>query len=130
MRRKILPSAHQPGLPMDRLILAETPSDEAVEMDVLIVGAGPAGLACAIELSRIAQEKGGALEGLSIGVLEKAGALGEHTLSGAVINPRAFRELLPDVPESEWPFRQAVTDEAVYLLTESRAQRIPTPHTT
>ena len=70
-------------------------------MDVLIVGAGPAGLACAIELSKIKERhgaEGGPLAALEIGVLEKAGSLGEHSLSGAVVNPRAFRELLPDVP--------------------------------
>jgi len=103
-----------------------------MEMDVLIVGAGPAGLACAIELSRLAkqeQEAGGALSELNVAVLEKAESLGEHNLSGAVINPRAFRELFPDLPVEQLPFRQPVSREAVYLLTERRAQRLPTPPT-
>jgi electron-transferring-flavoprotein dehydrogenase len=128
----ILPIRHQPALPLDRLILRDPPSGEAVEMDVLIVGAGPAGLSCAIELARLVkqdQETGTGLPDLNIAVLEKAESLGEHNLSGAVVNPRAFRELFPDIPAAELPFRQAVEAESVYLLTERRAQRIPTPPT-
>lgn len=123
-----LPIKHQAPLPVERLILPEAPSAEALEMDVLFVGAGPAGLAGAIELARLAQSEP-ALAELQIGVLEKAGALGEHTLSGAVMNPRAFRELFPDEPESEWPVRQQVDHEAVYYLTATGATKIPTPPT-
>ncbi len=128
----ILPSRHQPALPLDKLILRDPPNAEAVEMDVLIVGAGPGGLACAIELARLVkrdQESGGSMADLNIAVLEKAESLGEHNLSGAVVNPRAFRELFPDLPMEEFPFRLPVEAESVYLLTERRAQRIPTPPT-
>jgi electron-transferring-flavoprotein dehydrogenase len=128
----ILPIRHQRPLPLDQLILRDPPGAEAIEMDVLIVGAGPAGLSCAIELARLVQEDqegGGELGELNIGVLEKAESLGEHSLSGAVVNPRVFRELFPKLGIGELPFRQAVDAEAVYLLTERRAQRMPTPPT-
>ncbi|MBA2627726.1 MAG: 4Fe-4S dicluster domain-containing protein [Gemmatimonadales bacterium] len=126
----ILPIAHQAPLPLDRLILASEPSAEALEMDVVIVGAGPAGLACAIELARLGRkdaEAGGGLPELNIAVLEKAGSLGEHNLSGAVVNPRAFRELFPELADANFPFRNHVGVESVYFMTEGRAQRIPTP---
>jgi electron-transferring-flavoprotein dehydrogenase len=121
----ILPKRFQPDLPLDRLILRDAPDPEAIEMDVLFVGAGPAGLAGAIELSRLARADGG--PEISIGVLEKASSLGEHNLSGAVVNPVAFRELFPDLSPAELPFRQAVPGEAVYWLTGEKALRIPTP---
>jgi electron-transferring-flavoprotein dehydrogenase len=128
----ILPQRHQRDLPLDRLILAQPPGAEAIEMDVLFVGAGPAGLAGAIELARLVQRdqaSGGGMADLNIAVLEKAGSLGEHNLSGAVINPRSLRELFPDLKDSDFPFRQAVTAESVHLLTSSGSVRIPTPPT-
>jgi len=127
-RDQFLPAQYQPALPLDRLILKDgSPgAGDRMELDVLIVGAGPAGLACAIELAQLAK---GASTELSIGVLEKAAALGEHSLSGAVVNPRAFRELFPDMQDSDLPFRAPVRKEAVYLLTAESRLRFPTPPT-
>ena len=64
-----------------------------------------------------------------IGELEKAGALGEHSLSGAVVNPRAFQELFPDLKPGDFPFRQAVEGEAVYFLSREGSFKLPTPPT-
>jgi electron-transferring-flavoprotein dehydrogenase len=128
----IVPRRYQPELPVAQLILAEPPNPEALELDVLFVGAGPAGLAGAIHLACLVNEeraRNPAFPEVSIGVLEKAASLGEHNLSGAVINPRALRDLFPTLADAEFPFRQAVTREAVYFLTEGGAHRLPTPPT-
>src|SRR5213083_3673224 len=124
----IVPATYQPPLPLDRLLLpvGAPGAGDRMELDVLIVGAGPAGLACAIELAHLAQRD---RTDVNIGVLEKAEALGEHSLSGAVVNPRAFRELFPNLWDADFPFRGPVRKEAVYLLTGEGKWRLPTPPT-
>jgi len=125
---RFVPAQYQPALPLDRLILpvGSPGAGDRMELDVLIVGAGPAGLAAAIELARLARRDG---TELNIGVLEKAAALGEHCLSGAVVDPRPFRELFPELSDSDFPFRAPVRREAVYLLTADSRWRLPTPPT-
>jgi electron-transferring-flavoprotein dehydrogenase len=129
-RGPIVPAHHQPPLPRERIIVTDAPDPEAIEMDVVVVGGGPAGLATAIELANLAArdaEAGGSLGEIQIAVLDKAAALGEHNLSGAVVNPRAFRELFPELTDADFPFRDPVKAESVHLLTEKGAFRIPTP---
>jgi electron-transferring-flavoprotein dehydrogenase len=133
MRRDVIrPLDEQPPLPRERFLVSEPPDAEAVPMDVAFVGGGPAALAGAIELARLVRrdkESGGSVGDVEIGVLEKAARLGDHSLSGAVVNPVGFRELFPELSLDELPLRRPVTEESVYVLTRSRSVRIPTPPT-
>jgi electron-transferring-flavoprotein dehydrogenase len=110
------------------------PSDpEPIEVGILVVGAGPAGLACAIRLGQLAEEDPATAERLGevpVAVLEKGKQPGSHLLSGAVVNPRGLQRLFKGRRRTdELPFFGEVAHESVYFLTPRRAFRIPTPPT-
>jgi electron-transferring-flavoprotein dehydrogenase len=95
---------------------------ESMEFDVVIVGAGPSGLAAAIRLRQLAQETG---QEISVCVLEKGSEVGAHILSGAVLEPRALDELLPNWKELGAPLSTPVGEEKFMLLTEKGSRNIP-----
>ena len=96
---------------------------EVLDVDILIVGGGPAGPSAALRLAQLQKREGAAP--LSIALLEKAREAGAHMLSGAVLDPSALRDLLPDFAERGAPLATPVGDERVYLLTAGSA--IPSP---
>jgi electron-transferring-flavoprotein dehydrogenase len=122
-----------PFSPRDYVAEPTDPIDERIEVGVLIVGAGPAGLACAVRLGQLLEEHPDVAERLGevpVAIVEKGKQPGSHLLSGAVVNPRALRRLFRDrYRVDDLPSYGEVHGEAVYVLTKRGSLRIPPPPT-
>src|SRR5216110_34839 len=99
------------------------PDSEILDVDILIVGGGPAGMSAALRLSQLQKEKGG--EALSIALLEKAREPGAHMLSGAVLDPSTLRDLIPDFEARGAPLATPVREDRVYFLFRTGKLRFP-----
>src|SRR5674476_1357949 len=98
--------------------MADLPAREAMEFDVVIVGAGPAGLSSAIRIKQINPD-------ISVVIVEKGSEVGAHILSGAVIDPVGLDKLLPEWRSEDTPIKTAVTDDRFYFLGQTGALRLP-----
>jgi electron-transferring-flavoprotein dehydrogenase len=133
-RREVRPADYLPRWRSEEAVAEPTdPADERIEVGILVVGAGPAGLACAIRLGQLLAETPSVAERLGdvpVAVLEKGKAPGSHLLSGAVVNPRGLRRLFRgQFAVEDMPFYGEVHDESVLFLTRNGATRLPTPPT-
>jgi len=131
---RVRPADHPPPFaPSDAIAAPTDPADERIEVGVLIVGGGPAGLACAIRLGQLLKESPGTAERLGdvpVAVVEKGKSAGSHLLSGAILDPRAVRRLFKGrLTMNDVPSYGEVHSEAVYLLTKGAALRVPPPPT-
>jgi len=121
----VAPSKFPPPFDPESVISRPTdPEDERIEVGIAVVGAGPAGMACAVKLLQLLEDRPELAEKLGdvpVAVIEKGKVVGAHEMSGANMRPSAMEELFPDMPKSEWPVYREVTKDAVYLLTEKQA---------
>jgi len=127
----VIPAEYPPPfVPSDYVVTPKAAEDERIEVGVLIVGAGPAGLATAVRLGQLLADDPELAERLGevpIAVAEKGKAPGSHLLSGAVMRPGPISDLFPDTPKDQIPHYGEVTGEAVYFMTRGGKIRIPTP---
>jgi electron-transferring-flavoprotein dehydrogenase len=106
------------------------PPDERIDVGVLVVGGGPAGLSAAIRVGQLLEERPEVREHLGdvpVALVDKARSPGAHLLSGVVVNPRGLRELFPGMVTEDMPLREPVVREGVYFLTPKRHIRVPAP---
>src|ERR1700759_5342359 len=97
----------------------DLPERDSMDFDVVIVGAGPAGLAAAIRIKQVAPD-------IAVVVVEKGSEVGAHILSGAVIDPIGLDRLLPDWRGEDTPIKTAVSDDRFYMLTQTGSLRLST----
>src|SRR3954452_24568487 len=99
------------------------PEDERIEVGVVIVGGGPAGLACAIRLTQLLEEAPELAESLGevpVALVEKGKGPGSHLLSGAMMRAGAMKQLFPDLPEEDWPSYGTVEKDSAYMLPNGK----------
>jgi electron-transferring-flavoprotein dehydrogenase len=129
----VRPADYPPPFQANEFVASPTdPADARIEVGVLVVGAGPAGLACAIRLGQLLEEDPETAQRLGdvpVAVLEKGKQPGSHLLSGSVLNPGPLRQLVGERGMEGMPSHGTVSGESVYLLTRQRALSIPPPPT-